>query len=66
MLAFVLTIVSGIVVWYIQQYYEPSFIRFVLVIIGYELITIPLGYFLLIDKPTRKKLNIMIKNCILK
>lgn len=66
MLAFVLTIVSGIVVWYIQQYYEPSFIRFVLVIIGYELLTIPLGYFLLIDKPTRKKINIMIKNCILK
>lgn len=66
MFAFVLPVLTGVVLWCIQQYYESTFIRFVLVILGYELLTIPLGYFLLIDKLTRKSLNTLIKKRIVK
>lgn len=66
MLAFVLPVLLGIIVWYIQQYYEATFIRFVLVILGYELLALPSGYFLLIDKQTRKSLNALIKIRIIK
>lgn len=65
-LAFALPILTGVFVWYIQQYYESTFIRFVLVILGYELLALSLGYFLLLDKQARIGLNTLIKRYIVK